>query len=431
MGYWKRLIVWCQRPGMIKTQPFHLNLNIDEKHVIKNLLRLGSVIMGLGGFWLLNYPRIEELFLGLLFSGLGLMVLGIVPKVKEWFNLTRKTLLQTGVVYTIIWIIIYTTRIGGPIHIILYGYASVSIPVLMLGVYPTLGLISIALGIVPKENTETKIKSLRGRDMDRWKRFSQWYQRPDMIKIRRFSPSIAVAVMVVMQTVSMFVVIPGLIGPLVNISGINIPTNMAAADLLPSEVAGELLASGSIDTETLYQIVCFHNLVAEVADEDIENIKFQVEYTRAQYKGIVLHVFKVPPNDYSLQTRGVLQTLLQDCDWYGCASYFPKEPYNYVDSWFTTTKGGRSAYFFRSGVWIFGVDAENYLTRNRFARDLIQQFNGRTPQSIAIFSELGYIMPIMVVLIAVILGTSRTWGWLLGRISEKWIDSINLKLHRR
>ena len=284
MGYWKRLIVWCQRPGMIKTQPFHLNLNIDEKHVIKNLLRLGSVIMGLGGFWLIIYPRIEELFLGLLFSGLGLMVLGIVPKVKEWFNFTRKTLLQTGVGYAILWFIIYLARIGNPIVAFRYGYTSVSIPVLMLGVYPTLGLISIALGIVPKENTETKIKSLRGRDMDRWKRFSQWYQRPDMIKIRRFSPSIAVAVMVVMQTASMFVVIPGLFGPLVNISGINIPTNMAAADLLPSEVAGELLASGSIDTETLYQIVCFHNLVAEVADEDIENIKFQVEYTRAQYK---------------------------------------------------------------------------------------------------------------------------------------------------
>jgi hypothetical protein len=225
----------------------------------------------------------------------------------------------------------------------------------------------------------------------------------------------------------MFVVTPGLFGPLVDVSGINIPTNMTAADLLPSEVAGEPLTSGSIDTETLYQIVCFHNLVAEVADEDIENVKFQVEYTRAQYKGSVLHVFKVPPSDYSYETRDVLQTLLRDCDWYGCASYFPKEQYHNVDSWFTTTKGGRSAYFFQSGVWILGVDAENYLARNRFARDLIQQFNGRTPQSMAMLTELGSIVPILV-LIAVILGTSRSWGWLLGRISEKWIDSVKLKL---
>jgi hypothetical protein len=251
-----------------------------------------------------------------------------------------------------------------------------------------------------------------------------------MIKIRRLGSGIAVAVIAVMQTVSLFVVIPGLFGPLVDTSGISIPTNMAAADLLPSEVAGESFASGSVVTETLYTVVCTSYFVTEVADEDIEDIKFQVEYTRALYDGVVLHAFKAPSIDYRWESEGVLYTLLNDCDWYGCASIFPKNYWTDGDSWFTAKKEGRSAFFFRSGAWVFGVDAENYLARNRFARDLIQHLNGRELRGMTMLAEPGYIVSI-IGLIAVILGTSITWGRFLGYISGTAIHSISLNSHRR
>ena len=208
---------------------------------------------------------------------------------------------------------------------------------------------------------------------------------------------------------------------------------MAAADLLPSEVAGEPLASGSIVTETLYT-VCTSTLVAEVP-EDSSGVP--VEYTRAQYNGgIVIHAFKLIRDDAGpWQSWGVLRALLWDDDWYGGASSFPKASYEAdLDNRFTARKGGRSVFFFSSGVWVFGVDAENYLARNRFARDLIQHLNAPAPLGMVMVAERGYIVPI-IVLIAVIMGTSIIWGRLLGKVVEdisgKVKASVSLNSHRR
>jgi len=62
-----------------------------------------------------------------------------------------------------------------------------------------------------------------------------------------------------------------------------------------------------------------------------------------------------------------LKLILEDEDWYGGASSYTK-----TNDWFTASKGGRSIFFWRSGVWIFGVDAENDNTRNSVAEDFVQ-----------------------------------------------------------
>jgi hypothetical protein len=86
----------------------------------KNLLQIGfSVIMG----WIIMivcftviqpiiHPGGEEVFFGMLLLGLGLLISGIILKSKERFNSIRKTLLQIGVVLTIIWIQILVMREG-------------------------------------------------------------------------------------------------------------------------------------------------------------------------------------------------------------------------------------------------------------------------------------------------------------------------------
>jgi hypothetical protein len=333
-------------------------------------------------------PGGEELFWGCAFLGLGLMGFGIFLKAKEWFNAIRTTLIQTGFIVTIIWVMTLIQREGSLNLALLNPYfesantyfSTVSTfasslyplyPLLFIGLLlsPFLGL---AMVVLKKRNKNT-IKTWGSRDKGRWGRFLEWCQRPGMIKIRGFNLNPVIAMICVMVVIDGLLIANGpiLLGPLVNISGINTPNNMDLAVLLPSKVIGEQLDSGSIETEKLY-VVCGHFLSAEVAPEDIEKIKYNVEHTRAQYKGVVIHLFKASWWDtqtilYILSHVGTKDDISLDVDWYGAAL----SSFGWVDR-VTLTKADRSVFFWRSGEWVFGVDAENYEIRNDAAIDLFQ-----------------------------------------------------------
>jgi hypothetical protein len=131
----------------------------------RNLLQKGfSILMG----WFIifvSYVVIararpdEVMILGVLLLGLSLMGLGFIEKGKTSSTHWAKTLLQIGVVVTIIWVMFLlqmglstlNVPIGAPTHTPL-------IVILFLGVL-VLGLILLALGVVLNRRTEkTKLE---------------------------------------------------------------------------------------------------------------------------------------------------------------------------------------------------------------------------------------------------------------------------------
>jgi len=170
---------------------------------------------------------------------------------------------------------------------------------------------------------------------------------------RKYIAIIAVVAIVIIAIIAVvLVVLPGLFTAPVDISGINPATTMTTDELLPSALADKQLTEGSVDTV---------NVTVTTASRN-----FEVEHTSAEYNGVTVHIIKTKSESDASDTLDVLLD-----DWYGSASSHTK-----TNDWFTASKGGRSAFFWRSGVWVFGVDAENDSTRNAAANDLVQHLKG-------------------------------------------------------
>ena len=169
---------------------------------------------------------------------------------------------------------------------------------------------------------------------------------------------IAIIAVVVIAVIAIMVVallvLPGLFTPPADISGINPSTTMSTDELLPSTLADKDLTAGSVDTVN--------------ATVTTDTRSFDVEHTSAGYNGVTVHIIKAQSESDASDT---LDVLLDDDDWYGGAS-----SHTQTNDWFTASKGGRSAFFWRSGRWVFGVDAENDNTRNGVANDLVQHLKG-------------------------------------------------------
>jgi len=132
-----------------------------------NPLQIGfSIIMG----WVIVFvsyyviqsiinPRGEEMFWVVLLLGLSLIGLSLIKK-EEMISTHRvKTLLQIGVVVTIIWVMIFIQMegpydLGLPKPYITTGYTPDGVPIvtplviILFLFFPVLGLILLVLGIV-------------------------------------------------------------------------------------------------------------------------------------------------------------------------------------------------------------------------------------------------------------------------------------------
>jgi len=147
------------------------NLVGGEKNMRVNPLQIGfSIIMGWIVFLVCNpviqsviHPGGDEMFWVILLLGLSLIGLGFIEKEKMISTRRAKTLLQIGVVLTVIWVIILIQKegpydLGLPKLYVPVGRARASIVVLMLLGLPVLGLILLAYGIV--QNRIIKMKNL-------------------------------------------------------------------------------------------------------------------------------------------------------------------------------------------------------------------------------------------------------------------------------
>jgi len=96
-----------------------------------------------------------------------------------------------------------------------------------------------------------------------------------------------------------------------------------------------------------------------------DGFEFTVTQTSAEYDGIMLHILKAGTE---LDASRALDILYD-----GYTSTGTKTK---TSDWFTFEGGGTSVFFWKSGRWVFGVEAGDSETRNQAATELVQEFRG-------------------------------------------------------
>lgn len=159
-----------------------------------------------------------------------------------------------------------------------------------------------------------------------------------------------VVVVVVIVIAAVVVILPRLFTPPVDFSGISLAATRTTDELLPMTLADKDMVTDSNDTRE--QVVT------------VGTTSFNITHTSAQYDEATVHIIKTQSASEASDTLGVV---FEDDAWYGGASSSTK-----TNDWFTASKGGSTAFFWRSGIWIFGIEAPNDNLRNDVAQDLVQ-----------------------------------------------------------
>lgn len=141
--------------------------------------------------------------------------------------------------------------------------------------------------------------------------------------------------------------IPRLISPPVDISGINIQGNLSTADLLPNELAYYEYYE---EPQTGYGVV--------ESDDP-----FFVEQTYVPYNGFFAFILRP---DYEEYTSDILDIFYNDN--YGD---LPGSRIR-TETWFTIDSEGLYAFFWRSGRYVFGIQAEDPAMRQQASEDFTQ-----------------------------------------------------------
>ena len=179
------------------------------------------------------------------------------------------------------------------------------------------------------------------------------------MKIRRKSPVITLDMktifiiglgiaIVLAVTAGILMILPSLASPPVDISGINIQGNLSTADLLPTE-----LAYFQMDEEQLQT----GHAVAESYPP------FYVEQSFAPYDGML--AFVVRPDD-ERYTSDVLEI------WYSGNYGSVPGSRTRAQTWFTVDSEGLYVFFWRSGRYVFGIQAGDLYTRQQASEDFAQ-----------------------------------------------------------
>lgn len=133
--------------------------------------------------------------------------------------------------------------------------------------------------------------------------------------------------------------------PPVDISGVSPSPNLTTEQLLPEALINKPLTSNYTTTKYLDGTPIY--------------------YTTAYYDEVIVHIAKAPSYADASETLNALY------DAYEFARSTTK-----TSNWFTAKGEGYSAFFWKSGVWVFGVEAENSDVRDQVATEFVQHLRG-------------------------------------------------------
>ena len=163
--------------------------------------------------------------------------------------------------------------------------------------------------------------------------------------------------------VSVIVVVVGALGvgvylllgsafrPPVDASGINLSPALTTEEVLVAQ-----LVNKPLNEETVYTR-------QRVGTTD--GVEFTVTQTSAEYDGVVVHIVKAGTE---LDASRALDIFYDGYTGTGTKTK--------TSDWFTFEGGGTSVFFWKSGRWVFGVEAGNSETRNQAATELVESLRG-------------------------------------------------------
>jgi len=170
-----------------------------------------------------------------------------------------------------------------------------------------------------------------------------------MVLRKKIIIGLIVAVVVVVVIVAAVLLLGSLKSP-VDTSGVNPHTTWETEELLPAELAANQLDAGSVDTG-LYEITIMGDRV------------FYMDYTEATYDGITTILIKA---DSIKDASDALEVIYEDA--YGSGSGTRTK----TTDWFQCDIGGVHTFYWRSGKWLFGVEAGDSDTMTQAAEDLVE-----------------------------------------------------------
>lgn len=166
-----------------------------------------------------------------------------------------------------------------------------------------------------------------------------------MVSKRKILMIVVVIVVVVIIVAAAAYFLLGAFKPPVDISGVSPSTDLTTEQLVPSALIGKQLVDNYTDIKYLDGT--------------------PIDHTIAQYDGVTVSVYKAPTE---IDASDILNALYDE---YELARARTKTP-----DWFTAEVDGYRVFFWKSGIWVFGVEAENSETRNQAATELIQHLRG-------------------------------------------------------
>jgi hypothetical protein len=145
--------------------------------------------------------------------------------------------------------------------------------------------------------------------------------------------------------------ISGAFKPPVDTSGINLSPTLTTEEVLPAQ-----LINKPLDEESAY---------TRDRSGTYDGVEFTVTQTSVEYDGIIVHAVRAGTELDASRTLNIFY------DGYTGSGSKTK-----TSDWFTFEGSGTSVFFWKSGRWVFGIEADDSTTRNQAAAELVQELRG-------------------------------------------------------
>ena len=171
------------------------------------------------------------------------------------------------------------------------------------------------------------------------------------MQIRKWMLIPIAGVIVAVIAVGAYFFLSGAFKPPVDTSGIDLSLTLTTEEVLPAQ-----LINKPLDEESAYTR-------ERVGTTD--GVEFTVTQTSVEYNGIIVHAVKAGTE---LDASRALDIFYDGYTGTGSKTK--------TSDWFTFEGGGTSVFFWKSGRWVFGVEAGDSATRNQAAAELVQELRG-------------------------------------------------------
>jgi hypothetical protein len=141
------------------------------------------------------------------------------------------------------------------------------------------------------------------------------------------------------------------------VSGINLSPNLTTEELLPTQLANKALNEEKVYTHPGWGMRNF--------------VEYNYMKTSAHYDGIIIEIIKADNED---EANLFFEMTYDHEDFFDDSSGSRSK--SKTSWWFIYEASGISGFYWKSGVWVLGVEAKNSEIRNQATIEFVQELRG-------------------------------------------------------